>query len=226
MPPEGGRSAPTLRAIGDGLAYIWRRKVLAGAFLADINATVLGMPIALFPAINAARFGGSPQTLGLLTTSVAVGGIVGSTLSGPVGRISRTGRALLVAGATWGAALTGFGFASNLWLTLLLLVLAGAADVTAVVFRASIIQVATPDHYRGRVSAADHVADAGIAQLGNFHAGVVGSLTTPATSAVSGGLSTMIGAALIGLTMPALTHYRVRHTSGPQVGGEAAPSDA
>lgn len=226
MAPEGGGAAPGLRAVRDGIAFIWRRKVLAGALLSDVNATLLGMPIALFPAINAARFGGSPQTLGLLAPALAVGGILGSTLSGPVGHVARPGRALLIAGAAWGAALAGFGFASSLWLTLLMLALAGAADVTSVVFRSSIIQTATPDRYRGRVNAADYVVGAGFPQLGNFRAGLVGSLTTPATSAASGGIATVIGAALIGLTLPALTHYRARHLAGPDMSGETAAADA
>src|SRR5262249_12136473 len=135
MPPEQVTSRPGARAVLDGLRFIASARVLVGALLADMSATILAMPFALFPAINAAHFGGSPRTLGLLTTAVAVGGIIGSTLSGPIGRVSRQGLAMLVAGAIWGLAIAGFGLAHVLWLALAALVVAGIADVTSVVFR-------------------------------------------------------------------------------------------
>jgi MFS family permease len=210
MKPEGTPARPGLKAVRDALRFIRGNRVITGAFLSDMNATVLGMPFALFPAINDARFGGSPQTLGLLTTAVAVGGVLGSGLSGPVGHISRQGRAMLIGGAVWGAALAGFGVASAFWLALVMLVLAGAADVISVVLRTTMVQVATPDQFRGRVSAAESVVGAGFPQLGNFRAGAVGSLTSPAISVVAGGLATIAGSALIGVLVPAFARYRAK----------------
>src|SRR5439155_23931562 len=88
-PEKGTGSGVGLRAIGDGLRFVGRSRVLLGVFLADISATLLALPVALFPAIDAERFGGSPEVLGLMTTAMAVGGILGSVLSGPVGRVQR-----------------------------------------------------------------------------------------------------------------------------------------
>ena len=226
MPPEGGGSRAGVRAVGEGLRFIRGNRVLAGALLADMSATILGMPFALFPAINAERFGGAPQTLGLLTAAPAVGGIIGSALSGPVGRVSRQARAMLVAGAVWGAGLAGFGLAGSLWLALLLLVVAGVGDVTSVVLRTTMIQLATPDRLRGRVTAAEYIVGAGCPQLGNFRAGVVGSLTTPGISAVSGGVATIVGAALIGLTMPTFARYRAAPATPPPAARDPQPADA
>jgi MFS family permease len=213
MPPDGGTARPGMRAVAEGLRFIRGSRVLVGAFVSDLNATVLGMPMALFPAINAERFGGSPRTLGLLTSAVAVGGLIGSALSGPLGRVTRHGRAMLVAGAVWGVALAGFGLARNLWLALALLAVAGVADVLSVICRSTIVQVVTPDRYRGRVNAADFVVGAAFPQVGNFRAGAIGSLTTPTLSAVSGGLAVVVGAALIRLTVPELARYDSRSAS-------------
>ncbi len=222
MPPEGGGTRPNLRSVGEGLRFIGRDRILGGAFLADMNATILGMPFALFPLINAERFGGSTQTLGLLTSAVAVGGILGTALSGWVGQVSRQGLAILVASAVWGAGLAGFGLAHDLWLALTLLAVAGAADVVSVVFRTTIVQVVTPDRFRGRVGAANHVVGVGCPELGNFRAGAVGSLVSPSFSAVSGGLATVAGAAVIGLALPAFTRYRARPSSAPVTTPEPA----
>ncbi|HEV7655948.1 MAG TPA: MFS transporter [Mycobacteriales bacterium] len=208
MPPDGARAAVSLRAVGDGFRFIVRRKVVLGALLSDLSATALGMPIALFPAINADRFGGAPQTLGLLTAGLAAGGILGTALSGPVSHVARPGRAMVFCGVGWGLGLVGFGLAHSLTLTLTFLVLAGVADVLTVVFRSTVLQTATPDHLRGRTSSAEFVTGAAAPQLGNFRAGVLGSVLTPGASAVIGGVSCVAGAALLALTIPALRTYR------------------
>ena len=215
------------RAVGQGVRFVLRSKVLAGAFLADLNATVFGLPVALFPAINAERFDGNPRTLGLFATAIGVGGLASAALSGPVGSISRKGRAMLCSVAVWGAAFAGFALASSLWLTLTLLAVAGAADMFTVVFRGTIVQQTTPDELRGRVTAADYVVGAGGSQLGNVEAGALGSLTTPVISALSGGLATIAGAVLIGLALPAFSRYRAGSPdSTAQPDGAAQPGGA
>jgi predicted MFS family arabinose efflux permease len=191
--------------------------VLAGAFAADLTATIFGLPVSLFPAINAERFGGDPRTLGLFLAAIGVGGLASAALSGPVGSISRQGRAMLGAVLVWGAAFAGFAVARSLWLTLGLLAVAGAADTFTVVFRGTIVQQAAPDELRGRVTAADYVVGAGGSQLGNLEAGALGSLTSPTVSALAGGLATIAGSVMIGLALPAFLRYRAgsRDRDGP-----------
>ena len=208
MRPTGDLPRRSLQAVADGLRYIVATRPVAGAFLTDLSATVLGLPVALFPAINAERFGGSPQTLGLLTTAIGVGGVLGSAFSGPLGHIVRPGRAMLTTVTVWGAALAVFGLAGHLWLALVSLAVAGAADTNTVVLRSTIVQTLIPDELRGRISAAEYVVGVGGPLLGNLESGVVGSLASPAISAVSGGLGTIAGAAIIGLALPAFFGYR------------------
>jgi hypothetical protein len=215
MRPEGSVARPGFAAALDGLRFIVHNRVLSGALLADLSATVLGMPFALFPAINAERFGGSPRTLGLLAAAPAIGGLLGTALSGPVGRVSRQGRAILIAGGVWGAGLAAFGLARALWLAVACLIVAGTADVLSVVFRTTVIQLATPDRYRGRASAAEFVVGAACPQLGNFRAGAVASLASPGISAVGGGLATIAGAGLIALAMPAFFRYQAPVRGAP-----------
>ena len=74
-----------------------------------------------------------------------------------------------------------------------MLAIAGAADVFTVVFRGTIVQQTTPEEFRGRVIAADYVVGASGGQLGDLEAGALGSLTSPAISALSGGLITVAG---------------------------------
>jgi MFS family permease len=196
---------PSLRPLGS------RAQLRPRAFLADLSATVFALPVALFPAINAERFGGDPRTLGLFTTAIGVGGLASSVLSGPLGRMSRPGRAMLVTVGVWGAAFAGFAVApAVLWLTLALLAVAGAADTFTVVFRIGIVQAVTPEELRGRLLAADYVVGAGGGQLGNLESGALGSLTSPAISALTGGLLTIVAVATMGLALPAFRRYRHR----------------
>lgn len=204
LPRPAATAGRGMRAAVEGFRFIHQQRPVLGAIVADMSAAFLAMPIALFPAINAARFGGDPTTLGLMTTAVATGGILGASLSGPASRLRRRGLGILAAGTVWGLGIVAFGFADSFWLAALSLLVAGAGDSTAVVLRTAVVQELTPDELRGRVSAAEFAAGAGVAQLGNLRAGALASLTSPGVAAVSGGLSAVAGAVLIGTLVPAL----------------------
>jgi MFS family permease len=213
MPPETtartrGWRWSGLAATGQGLTYIWRNRVLSGTFLADVNATFFALPLSLFPAINQERFGGDVRILGLFTVAVGAGGMVTAAFSGPLRHVSRLGLAMLVAVSVWGAAFAVFAVAPSLWLTLLALAVAGAADTITVVIRGVIVQTVTPDEYRGRVNAADYVVGAGGGQLGSLESGLVASFTSPEISALSGGLLTIAAVFAIGAGFPGFRRYR------------------
>jgi MFS family permease len=198
----------SLGAAAEGLRFIGRQPLLVAAFLTDLDAMLLGLPVALFPALNAAHFGGSPRTLGLLNAAVGVGGLVSAVLSGPAARVARQGRGMLAGTMIWGAAIACFGLTASLPLALLMLAVAGAADTLTVTFRAAMVQAVTPDQLRGRVSSVEYIIGTGGAPLGNVESGTVASLTTPVVSAVAGGLGCLAIAALIGLLYPAFARYR------------------
>src|SRR5262249_44257019 len=91
MRPSGGTTRPGPRAVAEGIGFIRRSQVIAGAFLADLNATVFALPVALFPAINAERVGGDPRTLGLFLTAICVAGLTSAAVSAPLVRLPRQG---------------------------------------------------------------------------------------------------------------------------------------
>jgi MFS family permease len=217
--PAGAPALGRLRAAAAGLRFIRRRPVLVAAFLTDLDAMLLGLPVAIFPALNAAHFGGRPQTLGLLNAAVGVGGLASAVMSGPTGRLSRPGRGLLAGTMIWGAAIACFGLTRSLPLALILLATAGAADTLTVTFRGSIVQALTTDEFRGRVSSVEYIIGTGGGPLGNIETGTVAALTTPAFSAVSGGIGCLAAATLIALTFPALARYRPG--AGGSAGGQA-----
>jgi MFS family permease len=211
QPPSDRGDSPSrsqLSLLREGLGYIGRNRILAGAFIADVNATFFALPVSLFPAINTERFGGDPRTLGLFTAAIGAGGMVTAVCAGPVRKWTRHGVAMLVAVSVWGAGFAVFAVAPSLWLTLLALAVAGGADTFTVIFRGIIVQRVTPEEFRGRVNAADFVVGAGGGQLGSLESGLVGAVASPEISALAGGLLTIAGAFAIAGALPAFRRYR------------------
>ena len=207
MRPLGEGTSVGLRGIAEGWRFIARQPVLLGVLLTDAIATLLAMPVSVFPVINAEKFGDRPETLGLFLSAMAVGGILTSGLSGAVTRSSRPGAVMLASAAIWGVALAGVGVVGSVWLALGCLVIAGAADTASVISRGSILQLATPDSYRGRVSAAEHVIGVTGPDLGNYRGGLVADLTSGWFSLVSGGVLCFAGVMAVAATNRSLRRF-------------------
>lgn len=209
MPPAEAGGRRGVRAVVDGMRYISRRPVLGGLYVTDLVATLLAMPIAIFPVINEERFGGAPETLGLFLSAVAVGGLVAGLFSGTVTRSDRPGAVQLWAAGVWGAALAVFGLVGPLWLALAALAVAGAADTVSVISRGAAVQLATPDTHRGRVTSVEHVIGVAGPEVGNFRAGVVAGATSAAFAATSGGLACLAGIVLVAALNRPLREFRI-----------------
>ncbi|MFL1380505.1 MULTISPECIES: MFS transporter [unclassified Nocardiopsis] len=175
-------------AMAEGLRFAVRRPPVRGALLVDLAATVLAMPLALFPAINQERFGGDPATLGLFGSAVAVGGVTGMVLSGTVTRRGRPGTVMTACACVWGLALAAAGFSAHLPPLLAALAVAGAADTWSVVSRGTLVQSATPEDMRGRVSSLELAIGIAGPHLGNFRAGLVAPLLGAGAAMAAGGV--------------------------------------
>ena len=208
--PLGEAARPGLRAIGEGWRLLNSRPVLRGTLLVDLLATVMAMPVALFPAINAERFGGDPETLGLFLSAIALGGIVAGAASGRATRSPRPGVIMLAAATIWGVGIAGFGLAHQLSIALGCLAVAGAADTTSVITRGTIVQLATPDSHRGRISAVEHIIGVSGPDVGNFRGGLVAGATTASFALVSGGVICVIGVAMVAAANASLRRFTIK----------------
>ena len=209
-PPEAER--PSLQGVLEGLRYARSRPELMGTYLVDINAMFFGMPNALFPAL-AAGLGGA-SVLGLLYSAPAVGALVASATSGWTGRVHRHGQAVLWAAGLWGVAILGFGLATSLWLALLMLALAGAADMVSGVFRSTIWNTTIPDHLRGRLAGIELISYSTGPTLGNVEAGGLAALTSPRFSVGLGGVLCVAGTLALAVALPAFRAYDSRSGDG------------
>ncbi|MET9407430.1 MFS transporter [Streptomyces sp. NPDC002935] len=227
LPPAGEPSRAGLHGVLDGLRFLGGHRAVRGALITDLASTVLSMPTSLFPLVNAERFGGSPRTLGLFLSALAVGGIAASALSGAVTRLGRPGPVMLCGAGIWGVALAAFGLVRDPWAGLGLLVLAGAADAVSVISRSTIMQTHTPDALLGRVTAAEQIVGQAGPNLGNLRGGVVAGWTSGATALVSGGLLCLLAVVWVGTKTPELRGGSVpglyAGSTSPQPAGGPVP---
>jgi MFS family permease len=206
--PGAAAARPGWRSTLEGLRFVRRSQPVLGAYVIDVNAMVFGMPRALFPALAATVFGGGATTVGLLYAAPGAGALLGALTTGWVGRVRRQGLAVICAVIVWGAAIAGFGVAHWLPLALVLLAVAGWADVLSAVFRNTIIQFAGPDGMRGRLMGVQMAVVAGGPRLGDLEAGAVATAFGDTASVVSGGLACIVGAFAVARALPGFTKLR------------------
>ncbi|MFF9847781.1 MFS transporter [Streptomyces litmocidini] len=193
------RTGSKRASVLDGLRFLATRPNLRMTFFSDFCAMILAHPRALFPAVAVLWYGGDAKTTGLLVAAPAFGALLGGVLSGWQGRIRHHGQAILLAVASWGTAVAVFGLTRNLWLGLLLLALAGYSDTVSMIFRNTMMQVAAPDEMRGRLQGVFIVVVAGGPRLGDFLAGAVADLTSPAVAITGGGIACVVAIGLLAL---------------------------
>jgi MFS family permease len=212
-PSPPSEDAPSIgwAAIADGFRFLRGRRVLQSVFLADLNAMVFGFPMALFPAVaDSLSTGNGAAVLGLLTAAPALGAFLSTAFSGRARHVRRQGRAILVAIVVWGAAIVVFGLSDTLWLSLVMLAVAGAGDMVSGIFRQAILLAAVEDRFRGRLDGIGMAVWATGPSIGNVESGVVASLTSVPFSIVSGGLLTIAGVGMLRWFAPGFWRYDAR----------------
>jgi len=212
LPPLGGSGRAGVGAVMEGLRFIVGRPVLALSFALDIIANALAMPRALFPQVAVDRFGGAGAA-GWLYASIAIGAVGGGLASGWISRVRRQGLALVTAVVAWGVLVAVAGLARSLWLTVVLLAGAGAADLVSAVYRQTILQLAAPDRMRGRLQGAFIVVVTGGPRIGDLRAGATAAVAGVTASWVGGGIGCVVLALALAAAAPALVRYRPQLTA-------------
>jgi MFS family permease len=185
----------TLDSVLAGLTFVWRSKLLLGAVSLDLFAVLLGGATALLPIFAKDILQVGPWGLGLLRAAPAVGALLMSLALTRWSMDSRVGHKLMAAVAVYGLCMLVFGLSTHFLLSLLVLAISGAADMVSVVIRMTLIQLETPDHMRGRVSAVNSIFIGASNQLGEFESGATAEWFGPVGSVVIGGVGTLLVAA-------------------------------
>lgn len=194
-------SAETLLA---GFKYMWRRKLLLGVTTLDLFAVLLGGSVALLPIFARDILHSGPGALGLLRAAPAFGALAVSLLLTWRPMRHSAGKRMLWCVALFGAATIVFGLSRSMWLSLLALFLVGAADMVSVIVRSSMIQLATPQAMRGRVSAVNALFIGASNEFGGFESGVTAHWWGAVNSVIVGGVGALAVTGIWSALFPSL----------------------
>ena len=209
--PAEKRAQAGIGALVDGMKFLRAHPVILAVLSLDFFATFFGSPRALLPVYARDILHVGPEGLGILLAATSIGAVALAPFTGLIGRIPRQGLGVALAIIAWGLCITAFGFLPGpLWLGVLFLAGAGAADMVSMILRGLIIQLTTPDEFRGRISAANAMFVIGGPMLGQFESGLVAGLSTPEFSVVSGGLACIFATLAIIALVPRLLRVKVK----------------
>jgi MFS family permease len=186
------REPPTAARLFAGIAYIRKRRELLGAISLDLFAVLLGGAAALFPIYARDILLTGPWGLGLLRSAPAVGALSMALWLAHHPLERRAGRKMFAGIALFGVATIVFGLSRSFVLSLVVLIIMGAADMVNVVVRMSLVQLRTPDEMRGRVSAVNSMFIGASNQLGEFESGVTAAWFGTVPAVVIGGVGTLL----------------------------------
>lgn len=209
-PPPPAERAPVFQSIGEGLRFVFRHQIVLGAQALDMFSVLFGGAVALLPAFISEILDAGPEALGILRAAPAAGAVlVGLWLARrPPQR--HAGRLLLCAVAGFGLCIIGFALSESLWISALLLMLSGMCDGVSVVLRSTILQLATPDHMRGRVSSINGIFIGSSNELGAFESGLAARLLGLVPSVIFGGCMTLAVVAATAKLAPKLRRLDLR----------------
>ena len=196
-PPPPAMRAPVFRSIGEGLRFVFNHQVVLGAQALDMFSVLFGGAVALLPAFITEILDAGPEALGILRAAPAAGAVLMGIWLARHPPQKHAGRLLMFAVAGFGACIIGFALSREFWLSAAMLMLSGVFDSVSVVVRSTILQLATPDHMRGRVASINGIFIGSSNELGAFESGVAARLLGLVPSVVFGGFMTF---AVVGVT--------------------------
>ena len=192
----------------EGLAFVWHNKLILGAISLDLFAVLFGGAVYLLPIFATDILEVGERGLGWLAAAPAAGALLAALAMAHLPPLRRAGLALFASVAGFGLATIAFGFSTSFWLSMAMLFLTGVFDNISMVIRGTLVQLATPDPMRGRVSAVNAVFIGSSNELGGFESGLVAQLTSPRFSVVFGGVGTLVVVGLWSAMFPNLRKLR------------------
>lgn len=192
MPPVARESESVGQSLALGIRFVLNQPIVLGAMALDMFSVLFGGAVALLPIFASEILHVGPQGLGVMQAAPAVGAVTMSLVLTHRPPMKRAGRALFIAVAGFGLSIIGFGLSRVFALSIALLVASGAFDMVSVVIRSTLLQVFTPHHLLGRVSAVNSIFIGSSNEIGAFESGVAAKLLGTVPSVLFGGTMTLV----------------------------------
>jgi hypothetical protein len=204
----GEETAISLAAMREGLAFVKNTPILVWTIALDFFATFFSSASALLPAFATDVLHVGARGYGILSAAPAVGSVAAGAVMSLLPTPKNQGRVVLWSVFIYGLTTVIFGASPWFWLSWLSLAGTGASDTVSTILRQTIRQLVTPDHLRGRMTAANMIFFMGGPQLGELEAGVVAKFIGAPWSVITGGIGCLISVIWIAARAPTLRRYQ------------------
>jgi predicted MFS family arabinose efflux permease len=211
LPPADRVATSPIKMLIESFAFVRQRQIILSTFALDLNAMILALPMgSLLPVLLIEAYGVTPEVVGVLLAARGVGAVGAAVFSGWTRSIRALGRAVIAVVLLYCVATLLLGLTTmHFLLAIPILAVTGAADVSSAILRNTIIQTATPDDLRGRVTAIHVLSSAGGPRIGDMRAAAMAAAFGAQGALVLGGGLAVVGVGLAARAFPALRSYRL-----------------
>ena len=191
-----------------GLTYIASQPVILGLSVMEAASSLFGLDHAMLTILSRDIFQVGAQGFGFLQSARGLGAVIGSTLFIAMGQRGAQGTILLASAILYGAGFALFGLAPNFAVALVLLAFVGATDSVWSATRGTMVQLITPERYRGRMMGVFQLSNRGLHPLGQMETGVVVPLIGAREATFAGGVFITVVTVLTAWWVPQIHRFR------------------
>lgn len=205
--PERQAGGVSMRSLLAGLVFVFEKKMILGAVVIDLFIALMGGVNAMLPVFAKDILNVGPAGAGILRSAISIGGLTAGLVLTQV-TFHRAGMAMLIGVGIFGASMACFAFSTSFPLSVLALAICGAADMMNVNVRQTLLQIATPDALRGRVSAVNSISANLGNELGGFRAATFAAFMGAVPAVAVGGVAVIVLAAVCPKVFPELARVK------------------
>ncbi len=182
--------------VTEGAKYVWHHPTLRTQMTLALVPVVIALPyVSLLPVVARDNLDKGPGGFGMMMSAPGIGAVASTLLLATMKDIERKGLLLLGAVFAFGIALIAFAASVSIFenyvLALALLVVVGACQMVFMTTNQTVLQLTTPDEYRGRVMGL-FMLNQGLLPLGSLFGGVIAEFTNAQTALFVMGGSVML----------------------------------
>jgi len=203
------RNALSFGALKEGLNFVWHTPIIVQTMTLDFLATFFASATLLLPIFAQERLAVGARGYGFLAAAPAIGAVLTALVMARIGTFRKQGRLVVSSVAVFGVATAAFGVSTVYWFSWLMLAVTGCSDTVSTVLRQTIRQLVTPDHLRGRMTSINMMFFMGGPQLGELEAGSLAALIGAPLSVVTGGLGSLVCAAVAAVKSKSLMEFEI-----------------
>ena len=193
---------PIFKSLKAGLNFVYKTKAILVALTLDMVAVLFGGAIALLPIYAQDILNVGSEGFGILRAAPAVGSVLMMIASAHIPLTKNAGKKLLFAIFCFGISIIVFGISDIFWLSVFALFMYGLTDGVSMIIRQTILQLKTPDEFRGRVASVNSIFVGSSNELGAFESGATAKLMGTVPAVVFGGVMTILTVGFTSIKFP------------------------